>query len=113
MEEYDDLASGPDEDGLLNLSHNTWRTLPPELFDFSTRLLHLDMKNNQLSCIPESIGNLILLRTLDLSYNKIESIDGAIGNCIRLRKLDVSKNRLEYLPGELGNCVLLVSTTNR
>ena len=111
MEEYDDLASGPDEDGLLNLSHNTWRTLPPEMFDFSTRLLHLDMKNNQLSCIPDSIGNLILLRTLDLSFNKIESIDGAIGKCIRLRKLNISKNRLEALPGELGNCVLLVSET--
>jgi len=107
MEEYDDLATGPSKDGSLSLSHNTWKTLPSELSDFSMRLLHLEMSNNQLSSIPESIGNLILLQSLDVSLNQIESIDGAIGKCIRLRRLNVTKNRIETLPPEIGNCVLL------
>lgn len=109
MEEYDDLATGPTEDGSIDLSHNTWKTLPPELSDFSTTLLHLEMSNNQLTSIPSAIGTLILLQTLDVSLNQIESIDEAIGKCIRLRRINISKNRLETLPAEIGNCLLLVS----
>ena len=93
----------------MNLSHNTRKTLPPELGDFSTTLLHLEMSNNQLASIPESIGALMLLQSLDVSLNQIESIDGAIGKCVRLRRLNVSKNRLETLPAEIGSCILLVS----
>mmetsp|Transcript_1475 Transcript_1475/g.2906 ORF Transcript_1475/g.2906 Transcript_1475/m.2906 type:complete len:119 (+) Transcript_1475:779-1135(+) len=109
MEEYDDLAMGPTKDGSINLSHNTWKTLPPELSNFSTTLLHLEMSNNQLTSIPESIGALILLQTLDVSLNQIETIDGAIGKCIRLRRFNVAKNRIETLPAEIGDCILLVS----
>lgn len=108
MEEYDDLSAGPDDQGILNLSHNTWKILPPELNDFVHTLLHLQMRNCQLTFVPEQIGNLILLKSLDLSLNKIEKIDKAIGKCIRLRKLNVEKNRLECLPDEIGQCLLLV-----
>mmetsp|Transcript_2541 Transcript_2541/g.4588 ORF Transcript_2541/g.4588 Transcript_2541/m.4588 type:complete len:110 (-) Transcript_2541:117-446(-) len=109
MEEYDDLAMGPTKDGSINLSHNTWKTLPPELSNFSTTLLHLEMSNNQLTSIPESIGALILLllQTLDVSLNQIETIDGAIGKCIRLRRFNVAKNRIETLPAEIGDGILL------
>ena len=108
MEQYDDLAAGPDDNGSINLSHNTWREMPPELSEFRG-LLHIDMTNNQLSTIPESIGNLILLRTLNVSLNQIETISSGIGRCIRLRKLNVAKNRIAALPPEVGNCILLVS----
>jgi Leucine-rich repeat (LRR) protein len=108
MEEYDDLAVGPNKDGSLNLSHNTWKTLPPELSAFSG-LLHLHMSNNQLTSIPEPIGALVLLRTLDVSINRIEKIDGAIGKCIRLRHFNFAKNRVENLPVDIGNCILMVS----
>ena len=107
MEEYDDLSVGP-KDGILNLSHNTWKILPPELNDFSRSLLHLNLSNNLLTKIPESIGNLILLKSLDVSLNQVTKIDGAIGKCLRLRKLNVEKNRLECLPDELSHCILLV-----
>lgn len=109
MEEYDDLATGPSEDGTINLSHNTWKALPSDLNNFATTLLHLQMCNNQLSSIPESIGDLVLLRTLDVSQNQIESIDGAVGKCIRLRRLNVAKNHIKALPSEISNCILLVS----
>lgn len=108
MEEYDDLATGP-IDGVIDLSHDTWRTLPPELSGFSTTLLHLKMSNNNLSTIPASIGDLILLKSLDVSINQIESIDKAIGKCIRLRRLNVASNRIESFPEEIAECILLVS----
>ena len=113
MEEYDDLAAGPNKDGSLNLSHSTWKTLPPELSDFSRRLLHLHMSNNQLTSIPESIGDLILLRTLDVSFNRIEKIDGAIGKCIRLRIFNFAKNCVENLPADVVNCILMVIASRR
>lgn len=109
MEEYDDLSAGPNDEGILNLSHNTWKVLPPELNDFTHTILHLQMKNCQLTLIPEQIGNLILLKSLDVSLNNIEKIDGAIGKCLRLRKLNVEKNRIECFPDEIGQCILLVS----
>ena len=107
MEEYDDLSVGP-KDGVLDLSHNTWKILPPELNDFSRSLLHLNLSNNLLTKIPEAIGNLILLKSLNVSLNRLSKIDGAIGKCLRLRKLNVEKNHLECLPDEIGQCVLLV-----
>ncbi|KAL3803873.1 hypothetical protein HJC23_004035 [Cyclotella cryptica] len=106
MEEYDELSAGP-VDGTINLSHNTWKILPPELNNFSLTLLHVEMSNNQLSCIPEAIGDLIMLKSLDVSLNRVRVIDRAIGKCIRLRQLNVEKNRLACLPDELGQCVLL------
>ena len=75
MEEYDDLSQGPSNDGTLDLSHNAWKSLPPELNDYTRTLLHLDLKNNQLTNI-DSIGNLILLRTLDVSFNQLSTIPG-------------------------------------
>lgn len=108
MEEYDDLAAGPTDDGSMSLCHDTWKTLP-DLAEFSNRLLHLDMSNNQLDSIPESIGNLILLQTLNVSFNQIEDIDGAIGKCIRLRRLNLARNRVQSLPTSIGSCILLVS----
>jgi Leucine-rich repeat (LRR) protein len=107
MEEYDDLSAGPTEDGKLDLSHNTWAVFPPELTQFSKRLLHLDMKNNRLTRIPECISSLTLLKSLDVSLNHIDYIDKGIGQCIRLRSLNVSRNRLESLPSNLSNCVML------
>ena len=108
MEEYDDLSAGSNL-GLLNLSHNTWKILPPELKDFSFTLLHLDLTNNQLTRIDSSIGSLILLKSLNVSLNKLEKIDSAIGKCIRLRRLNIEQNRIESLPDEIGQCILLVS----
>ena len=110
MEEYDDLAAGPTKDGSLNLSHDTWRIVP-DLSEFSNRILHLDMSNNQLVSIPESIGNLILLQTLNVSFNQIEVVDGAIGKCVRLRRLNLSRNRIQSLPSSIGSCILLVSNS--
>ena len=108
MEEYDNLSQGPSNDGTLDLSHNTWKSLPPELNDFTQTLLHLDLKNNQLTNI-ESIGNLILLRSLDVSFNELSSIP-SIGKCIRLKTLNTAHNQLVSFPEEIGNCILLVSS---
>ena len=107
MEEYDDLSAGPAEDGKLDLSHNTWAVFPPELSSFSRTLLHLDIRNNRISHVPECVSSLTLLQSLDVSLNQIDCIDKGIEKCIRLRRLNISRNRLVTLPYQLCNCIML------
>ena len=56
MEDYDDLANGPTNDGHLDLSHNTWKTLPPEITNFSKTLQSLVMTNNQLHAFQNQLA---------------------------------------------------------
>ena len=112
MEEYDDLAQGPDEAGSFNLSYNDWRVMPYDLCkEYSNRLLYLNLSNNNLVEITEEIGSLTLLKELNLSHNNLTKIGKAMGRCIRLRKLDLSYNELVSIPIEvISQCKLLVST---
>ena len=104
MEEYDELDRGVQDDGSLNLSHSTWRQIPVEVLSLAN-LLHLHLKNNQLTDV-RGVDQLVLLQTLDVSFNQLNSLE-CIGRCIRLQKLDVSNNQLEELPHELTQCRVL------
>lgn len=107
MEDYDDLAAGPDEQGQLNLSYNSWRVMPDELFGFRTRLIKLNISHNKLEEISSQFGTLVLLQELDVSYNCVTSLDASIGKCIRLRNLNISHNELTSLPAAISECVML------
>lgn len=109
MEDYDDLSAGPDDDGRLNLSYNSWREMPPELFQYASSLVSLDLRHNRLVEISADFGVLLVLRELNASNNCIEKIDPLLGKCVRLRDLDVSHNRLTQLPTELTKCLMLES----
>mmetsp|Transcript_20902 Transcript_20902/g.25884 ORF Transcript_20902/g.25884 Transcript_20902/m.25884 type:complete len:280 (+) Transcript_20902:872-1711(+) len=109
MEDYDDLAAGPDEDGQLNISYNSWRMMPDELFGFKKRLVKLNISHNKLEEISSQFGTLTLLQELDVSYNCITSLDPSIGHCIRLRHFDISHNQLTSLPPAVSQCVMLES----
>ncbi len=111
MEEYDDLAKGPEEDGSFNLSYSDFQTIPYEICnDYSKQLISLNLSYNKLTVISEHIRNLTLLKELNLSHNKLLILDKALGACIRLRKLDLSHNQISSVPAELfQQCKLLVS----
>ena len=49
MEEYDDLSSGPNEEGIIDLSYNNWTEIPQDLYDmYRDRLKSLRMNNNKI-----------------------------------------------------------------
>ena len=109
MEEYDDLDSGPDEHGRLNLSYSDWRSVPQELSDrYSSSIVVLDMSHNRLVETSTHFSALVLLKELDISNNAIEQLDSSIGMCVRLRHLNVSNNVLQVIPRELCDCSMLV-----
>lgn len=105
MEEYDELDRGVQDDGSLNISHNTFSCLPGEILSFEVPLLHLHLKNNRLKDV-RGVDKLVLLQTLDVSFNQLKSLE-CVGRCIRLKELDASHNQLEELPQELTQCRLL------
>jgi internalin A len=58
----------------------------------------LDLRNNQLTRLPEAIAQLSNLRELDLSDNQLTTLPEAIAQLSNLRELDLSDNQLTTLP---------------
>ena len=85
MEEYYELSAGPDESGEIDLSHSAWSELPDQLFNFSNRLLSLNLSHNKLVEVEPDFGQLTLLSKLNLESNMISRISPRLGECIRLR----------------------------
>lgn len=84
----------------LNLS-NQLSTLP-EAIGQLTQLRSLDLAGNQLSTLPGAIGQLSMLQRLDLSGNQLRTLPEAIGQLSQLQELYLRGNRLSTLPEAIG-----------
>jgi len=79
------------------------------------RLTELDFNfyNNQLTSLPENIGNLSSLKILWLGDNQLTSLPESIGNLSSLNRLELNNNQLTTLPDSLcnlpNNCYIIVS----
>lgn len=77
----------------------------------------LSLRENKLTRLPESIGNLTTLTSLDLNLNRLIKIPESIGNLNQLVELDISQNYREFtLPdsiGQLQNLRTLNISTNK
>ena len=58
---------------------------------------YLDLENNKLSSLLETIGNLINLKTLNLFNNQLSSLPETIRNLINLQYLNLDYNQLRSL----------------
>jgi ankyrin repeat protein len=68
----------------------------------SERILHLDLRNNQIRYLENSlIPNLTHLRSLDLRCNKLEVLSEQISYLIHLKTLKLDHNLLTALPLEV------------
>ena len=67
----------------------------------------LDLSWNQLTDLPESIGQLTQLQKLDLSYNQLTSLPDSISKLTQLQTLDLSYNRLTDLPDSISKLTQL------
>jgi leucine-rich repeat protein SHOC2 len=61
-------------------------------------LEELSIVLNQLSELPENIGQLRNLRLLDASYNRLETLPSSLGSLTRLEAIDVSHNNISVPP---------------
>ena len=85
----------------LNLNNNQLTSVPESITRL-TNLNTLNLNNNQLTSIPESITRLTNLTTLHLSYNKLTSIPESITRITNLNKLHLNNNQISSVPGSIN-----------
>jgi len=85
----------------LNLMNNQL-SIVPETIRQQTNLQILDLGNNQLDSLSEFIGQLTYLKKLRLSFNQLTSLPGSIEQLTNLQTLSLSTNKLTSLPESIG-----------
>ena len=99
----------------LHLSDQNLTELPESIGQL-TQLQTLDLSSNQLTKLPESIGRLTQLQSLDLWANQLTQFPESIGQLTQLQTLDLSYNQLTELPefvGQLTQLQTLYLSTNQ
>jgi Leucine-rich repeat (LRR) protein len=87
----------------LDLKNQNLSKLPENIFS-KTSLTTLDVSHNKLSgAMPAEIRHLKNLKTLDLSHNNFTGVPAEIGQLSNLEVLNLSYNPITGLPYELGN----------
>nr|XP_055068787.1 leucine-rich repeat-containing protein 40 [Misgurnus anguillicaudatus] len=90
----------------LLLSSNKLQSLSDDIKLLSA-LVVLDIHDNQLSSLPESIGELEQLQKLILSHNKLTDLPAGLWRLTNLRCLHLQQNQMERLPQDLGQLIHL------
>ncbi|XP_066565171.1 DISP complex protein LRCH3 isoform X1 [Amia ocellicauda] len=89
----------------LNLYQNCIRTLPETMLNLQA-LTYLNISRNQLSTLPAPVCSLPL-KVLIACNNKLVSLPEEIGQLRQLTELDVSCNEIQTLPPQMGQLEVL------
>jgi hypothetical protein len=73
------------------------------IFNSFAYLKCLELTDNELTEIPDAIGQCVLLDTLNMCSNRIANIPDAIGNCTKLQMIFFHCNVIEAVPETIGN----------
>ncbi|KAM7412429.1 hypothetical protein PAMA_020019 [Pampus argenteus] len=84
----------------LNLYQNCLRSLPDSLLNLQA-LTYLNLSRNQLSALPVVVCSLPL-KVLIACNNKLVSLPEELGHLRQLTELDVSCNEIQTLPSQVG-----------
>lgn len=87
---------------VLDIHNNEIKSLPESIGELES-LQVLNLENNKLSKLPNSIGNLSRLQTLHLKGNRLKELPTSLCSMKCLRMLDIRENRITTLPRQLCN----------
>lgn len=87
---------------IVFFANNEFREFPKVLAD-CPELSMVGFKSNKIECIPENAFPK-KLRWLILTDNQIACLPNSIGNCEQLQKCALAGNQLTHLPSEMANC---------
>ncbi|XP_077504920.1 leucine-rich repeat protein 1-like isoform X2 [Amblyomma americanum] len=87
----------------LTVSENCIVELQPELFEGRLRscLQSLDVSNNQLTVLPETLCSARKLAFLAARYNRLQKLPDGLGYLSDLWELDITSNALTFLPASM------------
>ncbi|XP_057778863.1 plant intracellular Ras-group-related LRR protein 6 [Salvia miltiorrhiza] len=86
----------------LDISNNNLQSIPESLTARLLNVIVLDVHSNQLKCLPNSIGCLSKLKILNVSGNLLQELPRTIENCRSLQELNANFNKLRQLPDTIG-----------
>lgn len=88
----------------LDLSGLLLHSVPHEIGKLSSTLAKLDLSNNNLQVLPDSVTSLVNLTHLDIQSNQFTSLPDSIGRLVNLKVFNVSGNSLAALPDSIESC---------
>lgn len=86
----------------LDLSNNNLEIIPESLTARLLNVVLLDVHSNQLKYLPNSLGCMSKLKVLNISGNMIGTLPKSIENCRALEELNANFNKLTKLPDTMG-----------
>jgi hypothetical protein len=82
----------------LLLADNKLTEFPGAVFSTLRNLKDLDLSSNQLTVLPEEIGQCVKMETLAVLKNRLSALPDSLANCTRMARLEISHNRFTKFP---------------